>query len=44
MENALIRLEIHLFNDLILEFIEKPKLLARYLTYKDWRDKANFRT
>ncbi|MEK6981703.1 MAG: tRNA-intron lyase [Candidatus Micrarchaeota archaeon] len=28
------------FNDLILEFIEKPKLLARYLTYKDWRDKG----
>lgn len=28
------------FNDLIMEFIEKPKLLARYLTYKDWRDKG----
>jgi len=28
------------FNDLALFFINKKKLLARYLTYKDWRDKG----
>jgi tRNA-intron endonuclease len=30
----------HTFNDLVSFFIKKKKLLARYLTYKDWRDKG----
>lgn len=28
------------FNELATRFIERPKFLARYLTYKDWRDKG----
>src|SRR3990167_267050 len=28
------------FNDIASFFLDKPKLLARYLTYKDWRDKG----
>lgn len=28
------------FNDLAAFFLEKSKFLARYLTYKDWRDKG----
>lgn len=28
------------FNDIASRYIENPKLLARYLTYKDWRDKG----
>ena len=30
----------HTFNDLVLFFIKQKKILARYLTYKDWRDKG----
>ncbi len=28
------------FNDIASFFLDRPKLLARYLTYKDWRDKG----
>lgn len=28
------------FNDLAMLYIKTPKLLARYMTYKDWRDKG----
>ncbi|MDO8554443.1 MAG: tRNA-intron lyase [Candidatus Micrarchaeota archaeon] len=28
------------FNDLASVFLDQPKILARYLTYKDWRDKG----
>lgn len=28
------------FNDLASTFLERTKVLARYLTYKDWRDKG----
>ncbi|MBI2079481.1 hypothetical protein HYT84_01850, partial [Candidatus Micrarchaeota archaeon] len=28
------------FNEVAARYLENPKLLARYLTYKDWRDKG----
>jgi tRNA-intron lyase len=28
------------FNELVVYFLKQKKLLARYLTYKDWRDKG----
>jgi len=30
----------HTFNDIASLFLKKKKILARYLTYKDWRDKG----
>ncbi len=31
---------VHSFNEVANVFIKKEKLLARYLTYKDWRDRG----